>query len=193
LQSTARRFSVNKVYKDMKSRGVSVSKDTLHALLAHFEDAYLVHTVPIFSASERVVASNPRKAYAADPGLAAAVSHVTATDLGARLETAVFVELRRRAGRMLAGQVSYHVTESGHEIDFVVGDPFERSVSDLVQVSATLADPQTRERELRALVEGMRELDVDTSTVVTLNESETIEIEGGVINVIPAWRWLLVG
>lgn len=189
LQSTGRRFSVNKVHQDLRSRGLSVSKDTLHALLGHFEDAYLVHTVPVFSASERVISSNPRKAYAIDPGLASAVSHVTSTDLGARLETAVYIELRRRAGRMLAGQISYHVTDSGHEIDFVLGDPFERRVSGLVQVSVSLAEPQTREREVRALVEGMQELGVSQSTVVTMNDSDTIEVDTGVIHVVPAWQW----
>ena len=193
LQSTARRFSVNKVHGDLRSRGMSVSKDTLHALLAHFEDAYLVHTVPVFSPSERVVASNPRKVYALDPGLAWATSHVTATDLGARLETAVFVELRRRAGRMLAGQLSYYQTGSGYEIDFVEGDPFERTVRGLLQVSATLGDPETREREVRALAEGMQELGVAESTIVTMNDSETIDVDGGVIEVVPAWQWLLSG
>ena len=190
LQSTGRRFSVNKVHQDLRSRGIPVSKDTLHALLGHFEDAYLVHTVPVFSASERVIASNPRKVYAADPGLAAAVSHVTATDLGLRLETAAFIELRRRAGRMLAGQISYHVTSNGNEIDFVVGDPFERRVSQLVQVSASIAQSSTREREVRALREGMEELGLRESTIVTMNESEVIEVDTGSITVVPAWRWL---
>ena len=60
-------------------------------------------------------------------------------------------------------------------------------------MSATLEEPQTRERELRALAEGMREFGIDTSTVVTVNESGTIEVEGGVVNVVPAWRWLLEG
>jgi len=193
LQASGRRFSVNKAHQDLKSRGIKVAKDTLHALLLHFEDAYLVHTVPVFSASERVVASNPRKAYAVDPGLAWAVSHVTATDLGARLETAVYVELRRRAGRLMAGQISFHTTASGYEIDFVVGDPLERRVAELVQVSADISDTSTREREMRALREGMEELGVRTSTLVTMNDDEVVEVESGTISVVPAWRWLLPG
>lgn len=191
LQASGRRFSVNKAHQDLRSRGIRVAKDTLHALLAYFEDAYLVHTVPVFSASERVVASNPRKTYAVDPGLAWAVSHVTATDLGARLETAVFVEFRRRAGRLMAGQISFYVTASGHEIDFVVGDPVERRVAELVQVSADIGDPATREREIRALREGMEELGIRMSTIVTMNDTETLEVDSGTIRVIPAWRWLL--
>ena len=187
---SGQRFSVNKAHKDLKSRGFQVSRDTLHALLSHFEDAYLVHTVPIFSQSERVIASNPRKAYAVDPGLASALSHVTATNLGTRLETAVFLELRRRAGRMLTGQISFYVTGQGHEIDFVVGDPFSRHAADLIQVSASLADASTREREVRALTAGMHELGIRESMIVTMNETGTLEVESGTIFIVPAWQWL---
>ncbi|MDO8881043.1 MAG: ATP-binding protein [Coriobacteriia bacterium] len=189
LQSSGQRFSVNKAHKDLKSRGFQVSKDTMHSLLAYFEDAYLVYTVPIFSQSERVIASNPRKTYAVDPGLASALSHVTATNLGARLETAVFLELRRRAGRMLSGEISFYVTAQGHEIDFVVGDPFTRHASGLIQVSASVADPSTREREVRALTAGMQELGIRKSTVITMSEADIVEVESGTIAFVPAWQW----
>jgi len=190
LQSSGKRFSVNKVHADLRSRGLRVSKDTLHALLHYFEDSYLLQSVPVFSASERVQATNPRKIYAIDQGLAWAMSHVTATDLGARLETAVFIELRRRAGRLLGGQISFHVTRSGHEVDFVLGDPFERQASQLIQVSVTIQDEATREREVRALHEAMEELSLDSSTIVTMDEASTIEVDSGDIQVLPAWEWL---
>jgi hypothetical protein len=59
LQSPARRFTVNKIHADLRSRGLQVSKDTLHALLQHFRDAYLVFTAPVFSKSVRARATNP--------------------------------------------------------------------------------------------------------------------------------------
>ena len=52
-----------------RSQGVSVGKDTLHEYLAHLEDAFLVRTVAMESASERQRMVNPRKAYPVDPGL----------------------------------------------------------------------------------------------------------------------------
>ncbi len=45
------------------------TKNTLHAYLAHLEDAFLVRAVPIATDSERRRMVNPRKAYPIDPGL----------------------------------------------------------------------------------------------------------------------------
>ncbi len=64
-------FSVKKHYDTLRSQGISVSKDTLHAYLAHLEDAFLVRTIAMHSASERQRMVNPRKAYPVDPGLIA--------------------------------------------------------------------------------------------------------------------------
>lgn len=191
LQSAAQTFSVNKAYGDLKSRGLTVAKDTLHALLDHFQDAYLLFAVPVFHRSVRLQARNPRKVYPIDPGLAAAMSHVTATDLGARLENAVYLELRRRQGRLLRGEVHYYLTASGRRVDFVVGDVFEKRAGRLVQVSASLADQPTRDRELRALQEAMAETGLRESEIVTVEEEETIATDAGIIHVVPAWRWLL--
>jgi hypothetical protein len=191
LQSPARRFTVNKIHADLRSRGLQVSKDTLHALLDHFQDAYLVFTAPVFSRSARARATNPRKVYVVDPGLAWAMSHVTAVDIGARLENAVFLHLRRHHGRLLQGEIAYYLTASGREVDFVVGDLFEQRAGRLVQVCATLADPATRAREVVALTEAMAETGVTQADIVTLHEEETIDTGVGAIRVVPAWRWLL--
>jgi hypothetical protein len=191
LQSPARAFTVNKAHGDLRSRGLQVSKDSLHALLDHFQDAYLVFAIPVFRKSERARATNPRKLYPIDPGLAAAMSHATATDVGARLENAVFLELRRRHGRLLQGQISYYLTDSGREVDFVVGDVFHQRAGRLVQACADLSQPQTRDREVRALVEAMTETGLDRGEIVTLREEGTVKTDAGTIRIVPAWRWLL--
>jgi hypothetical protein len=61
----------------------------------------------------------------------------------------------------------------------------------LVQVCESLAEPQTRKREIVALSEAMAELDLKTGTIVTRNEDERIETGGRTIEVVPAWRFLL--
>ncbi len=191
LQSCGGRFSVHKTYNDLKSRGVEVGKDTLYALLEHLTDAFLVFGIEVFRRSLRARQVNPRKMYAVDPGLAFATSHAAATDLGARLETAVYLELRRRFGRSREGAISYYVTADGHEVDFVVGDAAESRVMELVQVCVDLSVPETRAREFRALAEAMEELSRPRATIVTLHEEGREAVEAGEIRVVPAWRWLL--
>ena len=191
VQSTGRLFTVNKTYRDLKSRGVEVGKDLLHAVLGHASDACLAFTVGRFSRSVRERAVRPRKVYAVDPGLASAVSLATTRDTGARLETAVYVELRRRLGRTRDGAIAYYVTDAGHEVDFVTGDAEQGEATAIVQVCADLSDPATRGRELRALDEGMTELRRDTATLVTLHETGEERLPGGTVQIVPAWRWAL--
>lgn len=190
-QSTGRLFTVNKTYRDLRSRGIDVGKDLLHALVGHVSDAFLAFTVGRFSRSARTRAHQPRKVYAVDPGLAAAVSLATTRDWGARLETAVYVELRRRLGRSREGAIAYYVTEGGHEVDFVVGDAEQGHATELIQVCADPSDRATMDRELRALDEAMRELHLGAATLVTLEAAGDIALPGGTVRMCPAWRWAL--
>jgi len=60
-----------------------------------------------------------------------------------------------------------------------------------VQACASLAERETRERELRALREAMAELDRSEATIVTLAEDDRLRVEEGTIRVVPLWRWAL--
>ena len=68
---------------------------------------------------------------------------------------------------------------------------FEQRPGRLLQVSASLAAPTTRAREIRALSEAMAETGLRSAEIVTLHEDETITTDAGTITVLPAWRWLL--
>jgi predicted AAA+ superfamily ATPase len=80
-----------------------------------------------------------------------------------------------------------------HEVDFIVGDVLQQKAYQLIQVSWSLEDPKTRSREISALQAAMRRYDGAESIIVTFDESETIHTEDGVIQVVPAWQWLLDG
>ena len=137
-------FSVKKHYDTLRSQGVSVGKDTLHDYLAHLEDAFLVRTVAMHSASERQRMVNPRKAYPVDPGLIALFERTGRTHHGRALETAVLLELERRGF-----EVSYVRTREGLEVDFLAHRAGEAPL--LVQVCLESEGDETWERELRAL------------------------------------------
>ena len=155
-------FSVNKFLNDLRAQGVPVAKDTLHAYLAHLEDAFLIRTVAIAAASERRRMVNPRKAYPVDPGLIPVFDRSGKANLGHALETTVALELERRGAAL-----AYVRTEAGREVDFLARYPDGRQ--DLIQVCADLDSPATRERETQALLEAAQEYPQVRLHIVALN------------------------
>ena len=191
LQASGSLTSVNKLANDLKSRGIAVGKDTLYGLLDYLTDAFLLFTIPVFNRSLRVREANPKKAYAIDPGLAFAVAPAGVSNLGPRLENAVYLELRRRVHGSREGVISYYSTQTDKEVDFIVGDPEVGQAARLIQVCADMSAPSTREREVAALVDAMNETGLSESTIVTMHYGDEIATGSGVIHVVPAWAWML--
>ena len=184
MNATARLFSVNKFYNDLKSQGIPCGKNTLHEYLDHLSDAFLFFPICIHTRSERARMVNPRKTYAIDPGLVRACSRNIQPDWGHLLENFVFLELRRSCE-----VIEYYKTASGREVDFLVTDRSGKTA--MIQATVEMHDSATRERELRALVEAMEECRLKEATMVTLNLEEHLETASGHIHVLPAWLWAL--
>jgi predicted AAA+ superfamily ATPase len=90
-----------------------LSFDAIRLYLSYLEDAFLAFQVPAFSYSLKKAMEKPRKYYAYDTGLAAAVSKSFSPDLGRKAENAVAVELVRRRF-----EPQYY--KNGADVDFVV-------------------------------------------------------------------------
>ena len=194
LASSARELSVNKVTNEFKSRGVSTSRETLGSLLSYYEEAYLLFSLGDLSRSLADNSRSSAKVYAVDPGMFVAFSRATSREDGQRLDTAVYDKLRRGASDARLGSIArltFSHEGRSHEIDFVSGDALLGDVYSLVQVSVGMDDPRTRARELGALEAAMGKYGITESTVVTMDSEETIMTGSGVINVLPAWKWLL--
>jgi predicted AAA+ superfamily ATPase len=189
--ANAKGFSISKLHGALRSQGVKVGKQTLLEYLDHLADAYLCFLVAIRSRSAKQRVVNPRKVYAVDPGLAAAMTSGGATNIGALLENTVYLELRRRYGRLADDAITYYRSPSGFEVDFVVEAVGRRSGPELIQVCASLSDPETSARELRALDEAMLDLGLRSATIVTLHEEKTLETRAGTVRIEPLWQWAL--
>ena len=96
IQNAASPFSANKFFNDAKSRGYKVSKDSIQNYMDYMQDAFLVFTVPHYSASERARSTNPKKIYAIDTGLIRAVTPTHQTGIGKLFENLVYLDLRRQ-------------------------------------------------------------------------------------------------
>lgn len=162
LGNPAAPFSVQKFFHALKSQGIPVAKDTIHAYLAHLEDAFLVRTLSLHTASERQRMVNPRKAYPADPGLIPIYERTGRSHMGHALESAVFLEIERRGA-----DVGYVRTQEGHEVDFITQEP--DGTESLIQVCTDVSDAQTHEREVRSLAAASVEFPRATPLLLTLD------------------------
>jgi predicted AAA+ superfamily ATPase len=185
IDNAASLYTLNKLAGYLASLGHKVPKSTVADYLMWFEDAYFLFTVRMFDASYNKSNANPKKIYAIDHAFLNSLSSGILINSGHQLENMVFVALRRRGG-----QIWYYRTGRGNEVDFItIGSKGEKQ---LFQVSESLANPDTRNRELSALQGAMQELELKTGTVVTRNEEEQVTTGQGDIQVIPAWRFLLM-
>jgi len=189
FSANANGFSVSRLHGALVAQGFKVGKATLLAYLDHVVDAYLFFLVSLRTRSTRQRAVNPRKVYSIDPGLAAAMYRAGATNQGAQLENAVYLELRRRYGRLSETAITWVKTASGKEVDFAIDDPVQGGPPTLVQVCTQMDDPSTRRREVEALVEAMTELGTTSAVIVTMIDEELLETDAGTVRVVPAREW----
>jgi predicted AAA+ superfamily ATPase len=184
LANAAGLFSVEKFYAGLKSQGLSIAKDTVHELLAHLEDCFLVHTVWVDTGSDRRRMVNPRKAYPADPGLIPVYDRLGRANLGHALETAVLLELDRRRY-----EVTYVRTPTGYEVDFLARRPGGDSL--LIQVCAEATSDDAQTREVRALVEAGGVYPGATRLLLTATRDGLPATIPAGIMAQPAYEWLL--
>ena len=184
VDNTASLYSVNNLTGYLKSLGHKAPKSAVSDFLEWFEDAFFLFTVRIFDASLARSNTNPKKIYCVDPALVTSVSSGILVNSGHLLENLVFIALRR-----LHPEIYYYKTKGSREVDFVV--PMRNRTRILVQVCESLADPQTKKREMAALTEAMAESNIRSGILVTGNEDARIDTGRGTIEVVPAWRFLL--
>ena len=137
-------LSIHKLYGDLSSQGIGLSKDTLYEYVDALEQAGLLFTLPIYDRSLRKQSHNPKKIHVVDPALTTAFSGTPNTDFGHRLENVVFLHERRRTDQL------YYARQE-HEIDLIVDAPSQKMA---VHVAWDMNTPETIRRELAAVHAG---------------------------------------
>jgi len=184
LDNAAKLFSVHKAYNLFKSQGRAISKDSMYQFIEYIRDAFLLFPVEMYSASKNQRMANPKKMYAADPGLITAFSWKFSRDPGTLLENAVYCELRRRYAA-----IHYYKTAAGKEVDFYCTSP--NGQGNLFQVSFDIENESTLQRETSALLEAMEELNIGEATLITIDEDRDISGGRGRVHIVPAYAWFL--
>ncbi len=184
VDNIASLYSINNLTGYLKSLGHKAPKSAVSDYLAWFEDAFFLFTVRIFDASLARANSNPKKIYCVDHAMVTSLSSGILLNTGHLLENLVFMALRR-----ITPNIFYYKSKGGKEVDFIA--QLEDRSRLLVQVCESMADPQTRKREITALTQAMSELKISTGTIVTRTDNEQIQVEPGTIDIVPASLFLL--
>lgn len=163
------------------------SDHTVVKYLSYLEQTYLISTVSRYSAKSRQRVRG-RKYYAIDVALMDKRANAFAGEnLGWRLETIIYLELRRRYAK--AGYDIYYYKEPQAEADFVVCDGNQALA--IYQVSYDIASEKTRQREIRGCITAAKTTRCNNLYVITNSEREDITEKGYTIAVRPAYEWLI--
>ena len=177
FRNTAALVNVSKLHRDFASLGLEVSKNTLHEYLGYLQDSYLLFLLPKHERSLRKQAHNPKKLHVIDPGLVAAFHGNPDRDVGRKLETAVFLHLRRQ------GRTLFYFANGG-EVDLCDEDG-----KTFWNTCWSLTDPETAGREQRAMALGQSRARKANGTVLYHEFSPAVK--SMLPEAQPAWRWLL--
>lgn len=164
------------------------SQVTLEKYLGYLTEAYLIFPLTRHSTKVGMRLRSSKKTYVVDNGFVTAKAVQHSPNTGKLMENLVFTELVKK-GNQPGHELFYYKTRNDREIDFVLKKGYQ--VAELVQVCYDMSNPDVEQREIKALVEAGKELNVSTLTVLTWNEKRVVERNGMNIHLKPLWEWLL--
>ena len=169
--------SYNRIANLVKGTGVSTSVASVIDYVRYAKEACMLFSLENY-ASKFIEKETVKKHYFIDNGL---LSIFLIGGEAALLENICAVHLYRKY------EDGLHFYNKNIEVDFFVADE-----GYAVQVSYSISDEETRKRE----VDGLQKLHafqpLRRMVIVTFDEEESIQLpDGCMIEVIPAWKWLL--
>lgn len=175
-ESVMQPMALARILGVVKSAGCSLSHNTLVDYLQYIHDAYLFLSIPNYTdkLSEK---ESTKKRYFWDNGLLNTFIIESESKL---LENKVALELKKRYGE----EVFYY--NRNIEVDFYVP-----TIHTAIQVSFSLSQSHTREREVRALAKIAQIYHLEKLQVITWEEEAILEENNYTIEVLPLWKWLL--
>lgn len=162
------------------------SHHTLGNYLSFLAQTYLICKVCKYSvkSKERSVAE---KVYAIDVAfMNKRENALSGENLGWRLETVVYLELRRR---IKIEEDIYYFDNRNAEADFVVCNG--NRVVGIYQVSYDIDNLKTRRREINGAVVASKNTKCKNVYILTDHQSETIVHDDITIKVMPVWEWIV--
>jgi len=175
-ESVMHPISLNRLTNLVKGTGVNTNVTSIGDYLQFASDAFMIFHLQNY-ASKFVEKETVKKYYFTDNGLLSIFLSGTESPL---LENLCAIHLYRQFKEGL------YYYKNGTDVDFYI--PEQESA---IQVSYSLSDKSTEEREIEGLVKFNRVVGLKHLMIVTYDEERVIEVKGLTIRVVPVWKWLL--
>lgn len=169
-------------YNNLKKTFSVGSINTIISYISYLEDSYLLFSINRFDYSLKKQQIYPKKIYAIDNGFAKANSLSFSKDQGRMLENLVFLNLRSKYNDI------YFFKEDSLECDFIIKE--KEKITMVFQVCLDL-NLDNKDREINGLKSAMSKFNLNTGTILTLNQEDEIKENSKIIRIIPVWRWKL--
>ena len=160
---------------------LKLNLDTVERFSEYLSSVYLIDFVRKFSYSKKEQILNPRKVYCSDTGLRNSVGFVFSEDIGRLMENIVFNELKRKG-------LEIYYWKKNREADFIVK---KNGLIGVIQVCSNIENPETKEREIKGLIEACTSLKLKEGLIITEDFSGQETYENIKISYVPIWKWLL--
>jgi predicted AAA+ superfamily ATPase len=169
--------SFNRLANIVSSAGQKIQTSTVIDYMQFMEESWLIFSMENYAA-KFVEKESAKKYYFRDNGI---LNLFLIDPETALLENRVAIELKKHFG----DEVYFY--NKNVEVDFYVPQH-----DWLIQVTYSIANDDTREREISSLLKVAKHLQAKRLTIITYNEEQTISLNNGsTIEVIPLWQWLL--
>ena len=145
------------------------------------ENSWLLFTLNVYDYSVKRQQIAPKKIYCIDTGLVNAVGFGFSPNTGKLLENLIFLALRRKTK-----DIYYFSSPGGYEVDFYLPDKGQ-----LIQVTQNLSQSATREREIRALENAVKNVKVQSALILAEANEDPFDIDGVPVEIRSAAQWLL--
>lgn len=177
-ESIMQPLSFSRLTNIITATGIKVGKNTIINYLEYAKEAWLINQVPNIVGKLVDKETNP-KYYFTDNGI---LNLFLINNYASLLENLVAISLLRKYGR----EDAVFFYNQGVEVDFYIPE-----CETAIQVSYTISEQDTLEREAKALVKLSSFMPCNHLLIITKDEEKTINIDGKEIKVTPIWKWLL--
>ena len=177
IDNTSNIVSPNSIANTLNSYGKKVSYNTVEKYIRYMKECFLIYECNRYNVLGKQNLKTLSKYYLVDLGFKKVSSIKNSTNLGYNIENIVYLELLRRGNIVNVGKVN------DLEVDFVVKKENE---IEYYQVSTSLYDEKTKEREINSL-KAIK--DNYKKTILTLDDYGLGNVDG--ISIMNLREWLL--